>query len=186
MVFEKDAKVVPPEAENTYTGTTKPTHPGKYGEHPLGGMVGAAIGATAGAGAAAAAGASTGAALGAVAGPGGVIAGAGIGGVVGALAGKGIAQMVNPTTEDAYWSKNYQTRPYVESNTTYDTYRPAYTHGVDSFSKYEGRSFDDVEADISRDWEASQGDRSLTWDKAKPATRDAYERLCNSCAVDKK
>lgn len=151
-------------------------HPGKHGDHPLGGAVGAAVGATAGA---VAMGVAQGAALGTVAGVPGMAAGVAIGGVFGALVGKSAAQEINPTTEDIYWSQNYSTRGYVKKNETYDLYRPAYRHGVDAYSKYEGRKFDDIEPNLNQDWQTTQGDLALPWDKAKPAARDAYDRLKN-------
>jgi hypothetical protein len=153
-----------------------PTHVGSHGDHPLGGAVGAAVGAAAGA---AAVGAAHGAALGAVAGVPGMAAGIAIGGVVGALVGKGAAQELNPTTEDAYWSENYKTRNYIEPNATYDAYGPAYRHGVNAYSKYSGQPFDAVEPNISKEWETARGNSTLSWDKARPASRDAYERLHN-------
>src|SRR2546427_1416470 len=81
---------------------------GAPGAHP----VGAGIGAF-GAGAA-------GAAIGSVAGPVGTAAGAVIGAVAGGLVGKGVAEAVNPTAEEAYWSANFKTRPYVEPEATYE------------------------------------------------------------------
>lgn len=153
-----------------------PTHVGERGDHPVGGAVGAAVGAAAGA---TAVGAMQGAALGTVAGLPGMAAGVAIGGVVGALAGKGVAQEFNPTTEDAYWSQHYKTRPYVEQGMDYDTYRPAYRHGIDAYSKYEGRKFEEIEPKLSEDWQNAHGDSALPWEKAKLAAGDAYDRLYN-------
>ena len=42
---------------------------------------------------------------------------------------------------------------------------------------YPGRSFDDVEADLSRDWETRRGSSSLEWDDARDASRDAWQRV---------
>src|SRR5690348_15169584 len=86
---------------------------GEPGAHPVGVGIGAA-----GAGAA-------GAAIGSMAGPVGTAVGAVIGAVAGGYAGKGVAESIDPTAEDAYWRENYQSRPYVESGSTYDEYRPA-------------------------------------------------------------
>lgn len=47
----------------------------------------------------------TGAAVGAAGGPIGIAVGAAIGAIAGGLAGKGVAEMVDPTVEDAYWEK---------------------------------------------------------------------------------
>lgn len=149
------------------------THPGRHGDHPVGGAVGAAVGAAAGA---AVAGAVQGAAMGTVAGVPGMIAGVAIGGVAGALAGKGIAQEINPTTEDAYWSENYKTRHYVDPDASYDAYGPAYRLGVDAYGSHPGRSFDEIEPKLSKEWE-SKDTGTLPWEKARNASRDAYERL---------
>ncbi len=157
----------------TYTGSSKATHPGKLGDHPLGGAVGAVAGAAAGS---AVVGAIQGAAVGTVAGLPGMAAGVAIGGVVGALAGKGAAQAINPTTEDEYWNQNYKDRDYVERDEPYDTYRTAYRHGVESFTKYEGRRYEDIEPQVRQAWE-TRSDTTLPWDKAAPASRDAYQRL---------
>lgn len=154
-----------------------PTHPGELGEHPVGGAVGAIVGASAGA---AAVGAAEGAVLGAAVGPLGMAAGIAVGAVAGALAGKGAAQMFNPTTEDAYWAQNHSSRPYVTPGESYDTYRPAYRYGAEAYGKYgASRPYSEVEADLRTDWEKSRGTSNLSWDKARPATRDAYDRLYN-------
>ena len=111
---------------------------GAPGSHPVGVGVGTAGGAAAGA------------AVGAVGGPVGSAVGAVVGGVAGGLAGKGAAEAVNPTAEDAYWRSNYATRPYVTPGSTYDTYRPAYQYGWESYAQYEGRRFDEVEINDAR------------------------------------
>ncbi len=164
------------------SNTTKkvPTHVGEYGDHPVGGAVGAAVGAAA---AGAAVGAAQGALLGTAAGLPGMAAGVAIGGVVGALAGKGIAQEINPTTEDVYWSENYLNRPYVEEGVAYDVYGPAYRHGISAYTRYEGRTFDDIEPELEESW-INDGS-PLPWERARPASRDAYERLATRTPVKK-
>ncbi len=139
---------------------------GEPGAHPVGAGVGAALG-----------GAGAGALAGAVAGPIGAAVGAVVGGVAGGLAGKATAESIDPTAEDAHWRKTYGSRPYASKETSYDTYAPAYRHGWESRSKYAGKKFDDVEVDLKRDWEASKSSTALGWDKAKLATRDAWDRL---------
>src|SRR5215218_10475619 len=81
---------------------------GEPGAHPVGAGLGAAAG-----------GAAAGAAAGAVAGPVGAAAGAIIGGVAGGLAGKGIAERIDPTTEDAYWRDEYPKRDYYDDDVAY-------------------------------------------------------------------
>lgn len=150
---------------------------GAPGSHPVGTGVGAAAGGVAGA---LAAGAVAGAATGTVAGPVGTAVGAVVGAVVGGLAGKGVAEMVDPTAEDAYWRDNYSSRPYVKSGSTYDDYGPAYRYGVDSYGQFEGRTFDQAEPELMRDWERAKGSSRLTWDNAKHATRDSWQRVSDA------
>jgi hypothetical protein len=139
---------------------------GAPGAHPVGTGVGAAAGGMA-----------AGAAIGTVAGPVGTAVGAAVGAVVGGLAGKGIAESIDPTVEDAYWRRNYVNRPYVEPGASYDDFGPAYAYGVSAYSSHVGRSFDDVEGDMSRGWDQARGKSSLSWDRAKTATRDAWDRV---------
>lgn len=153
----------------------EPTHVGKHGEHPVAGAVGATVGAVTGA---AVVGATQGAAMGSVAGLPGMAAGVAAGAVVGALAGKGLAQEINPTTEDAFWSNNYKTRSYVGDDEDYEIYRPAYRYGVDSYTRHEGRNFEEVESKLGTEWE-NDNNASLPWHKARPAVKDAYDRLRN-------
>lgn len=136
------------------------------GSHPVGTGVGALLG-----------GAAAGAATGTVAGPVGTVVGAAVGAVVGGLAGKGVAEAVDPTGEDDYWRENFANRSYVTGGASYGDYGPAYGYGVTAFSRYPGRQFDDVEPDLSRDWESSRGTSSLGWERAKQAARDAWERV---------
>ena len=145
----------------------------KADSHPAATGVGAVIGGAAGG---VAGGAAAGAAVGGMTGPVGAVVGAAVGAVAGALAGRSIAK-ADPVAEDAYWRDNYATRPYVEGGSTYDDYAPAYRYGVESYARYPDRKFDDVESDLSRDWGTARGRSSLEWERAKHATRDAWQRL---------
>lgn len=136
------------------------------GAHPVGTGLGAALG-----------GAAAGAATGTVAGPVGTVIGAAAGAIIGGLAGKGVAEAIDPTVEYAYWRDNYTGRPYVESGATFDDYGPAYVYGVDSFSKFGDRDFDDIESDLGRDWDTARGTSSLSWKRARLASRDAWDRV---------
>jgi hypothetical protein len=137
---------------------------GEPGSHPIGTGVGAALGGAAGT----------------IAGPIGTAIGGVVGAIVGGLAGKGVAEKIDPTREDAYWRENYKTRPYIDANSSYDDYGPAYTLGVQAQSKYPGRGFDDVKGDLSREWNTSRGQSSLDWSRAQHATRDAWTRVSDS------
>jgi len=136
------------------------------GSHPVGTGIGASGGGLAGA------------AIGtAVGGPVGGLVGGAIGAVAGGLAGHGVAEQIDPTVEDTYWRGNYRSRPYVGADETYETYQPAYRYGWESRDRFHGRKFDDVENDLGRGWDKARGTSSLTWDRAKLATRDAWHHV---------
>ncbi len=137
------------------------------GAHPVGTGVGAAGGAA------------TGAAIGAAAGPIGAAVGLVAGAIAGGLAGKGVAEKIDPTVEDGYWKENYSKRKYVDKDVPFEKYQPAYRTGYEGVTRYPGKKYSDVESDLKRDYEKSRGTVGLEWDKAKHATRDAWERLEN-------
>jgi hypothetical protein len=118
--------------------------------------------------------------VGGLTGPAGAAIGAAVGAAAGALAGKGAAKAIDPDAEDMYWRENYSSRPYVQSGASYDDYGPAYRHGVDAYSRYPDRQFDEVEPDLGRDWGRARGSSSLEWERAKSASRDAWQRLSDT------
>ncbi|MDP3229921.1 MAG: hypothetical protein Q8N13_18385 [Acidovorax sp.] len=136
-----------------------------------GAVLGGAAGGVAG-------GAAAGALAGGVTGPVGAAVGAVVGAVAGAVMGRNVK--VDPVAEDSYWRDNYASRPYATAGAHYDNYQPAYRFGMDSYSKYPGRSFDDVEPELSRDWGAARGPSSLEWENARHASRDAWQRVSNA------
>ena len=139
---------------------------GAPGSHPVGTGLGAAAG-----------GAVAGAAAGAVGGPVGAVAGAAVGAVVGGLAGKGVAEGLNPTVEEAYWRDNYTKEPYYVEGRTYDDYAPAYRTGYEARTRYAGRSYNEIESDLERDYYANRGNGRLEWRDARDATRAAWHRV---------
>ena len=43
-----------------------------------------------------------------------------------------------------------------------------------------GRKFEDVEGDLSRGWNAARGKSALEWERARSATRDAWNRVSDT------
>jgi hypothetical protein len=138
---------------------------GAPGSHPVGTGIGAASGGA------------TGMALGAAGGPVGMAIGAVSGAIVGGLVGKGIGEAVDPTEGDDYLESNFSSRPYVQKGESYTTYRPIYQYGGLAEASYQGRSFDDIEADLRTDWDANHANTTgRSWDRARDAVRDGYNR----------
>jgi uncharacterized protein (TIGR02271 family) len=96
--------------------------------------------------------------------------------VAGGLAGKEIAEAIDPTEEDEYWRKHYQACAYVPKGAKYDAYQPAYQYGRESAARHTGAAFEDVESDLARGWRKASAKSDLTWDQARPAVRDAWDR----------
>ena len=136
------------------------------GAHPLGTGVGSA--------AAAAAGAAIGAVVG---GPVGFAVGGAIGAVAGGAAGHDVGEKVNPTAEDEYWRGKYSTRPYATADRDYSVYQPAYRYGWESRKQHTGRKWDDVEKELGAGWYMRQDTAGLGWEDARPAARDAWDRI---------
>jgi hypothetical protein len=139
---------------------------GRPGSHPLGTGVGATGGAIAGA------------AIGSLFGPIGLMIGGAVGAIGGGAAGHAVAERVDPTGESEYWRETYSTRPYYRSNYTFDTdYAPAYAYGSEARTRYVGRQWDDsLENDLHQGWEKAKLKSRLTWEEARDAVRDAWER----------
>ncbi len=140
---------------------------GEPGAHPVGTGIGAAAVGT------------IGTVVGAAGGPVGAVAGAVIGSVIGGLVGKSTAESYDPTVEDDYWRDNYSSRPYIHNDLTYNDYQPAYRMGYEGYQRYsgKGRSYNEVESDLQRDYETNHHDSRLGWDNAKYAVQDAWNRV---------
>lgn len=136
-----------------------------------------------------------GAALGSLGGPLGTI----IGGVAGAIggwwAGRSVSEAASGFTDhdDEYYRKDFDTR-YSASSTTdsdlakntartnavssYDDARPVYQLGTIAGANpdYSNRSFDEVEPDLRRGYEASEYGKTRSWNDVRDYARDAYTR----------
>lgn len=79
--------------------------------------------------------------------------------------------------EERYWKDGYSSRPYG-SGTEFENWRPAYRFGYESSQRYTGRNWTDVESDLEREWGSSGAEDSRsTWQQAKDAVKDAWDRM---------
>ena len=130
-----------------------------------------------GAGTGAITGAVAGAAIGSAGGPVGSAVGAVIGGVVGAKAGDSIAEVVNPTDYHDHFRKEYTRAPYYVGGSEWRDYEPAYKYGYDSYGRYRGRRFEEVEPELARNWDTTRANSRLGWDDARSAVRDGWHYI---------
>ena len=90
---------------------------------------------------------------------------------------RAVAGTFDPVAEDSYWRSHYSSRPYVEQNTPYSEYRPAYRYGWLACSRFFGRPFDHVEKQLEHGWDGERGLSMLDWPHAKSAVRDAWNHV---------
>lgn len=126
-------------------------------------------------------GAAVGAAFGIAGGPPGAVVGGIIGGIVGGIAGHDIAKPDAKNPEDDYWRDNYRHASYYQENQNLEyerDYSSAYRLGYESRPHYEkGRNFSEVETELEAKWEHFKGESRLTWEQAKLAAKDAWNRV---------
>ena len=128
-------------------------------------------------GAGAGGGAITGAALGAVGGPVGMVAGAALGALAVSQVSKGLAQVVNPVVEDAYWRDHYgDTSAYVDG-TSYEDYAPAFRAGYEAYGRAPETAYEAHEAVLLAEWERLKGSSRLSREQAVLASRAAWNRV---------
>lgn len=130
-----------------------------------------------GSGTGAVGGAIAGAAIGSAGGPAGSAVGAVVGAVIGAKAGDSIAEAVNPTDYTNHFHETYAQTPYYVSGREWRDYGPAYQYGYDTYGKYRGQRFEDIDNQLARDWDSSRGESRLAWDEAKGAVRDGWHHI---------
>ena len=95
----------------------------------------------------------------------------------GSASGRGIADMLDPAGEEAYWRENYATQPWYEAGFTYDDYHPGYRTGWEGRARYEGLSFDEVERELRAAYERTCRASRLGWDRNRHAARAAWNRF---------
>jgi hypothetical protein len=59
----------------------------------------------------------------------------------------------------------------------FNDYGPAYRYGWESRARHVGRKFDELETELSRDWDSAKGASRLPWNDAKSAAKAAWIRV---------
>jgi hypothetical protein len=78
-------------------------------------------------------------------------------------------------SEEAYWESAHQDQPFAGEDDL-ERYAVAYRIGYEGFQRLgEEYSFEDVEEDLQEEYEGENS--SLPWEKAREATRAAWDRL---------
>jgi hypothetical protein len=91
---------------------------------------------------------------------------------------RGVAIDTNASDDDdAYWRENFRSRPYVDGDTPYEVYQPAYRYGKAARKRHSGKTWREVEAEIEAGWATARDDSDLDWRLARNACRDAWDRV---------
>lgn len=145
-----------------------------------GGTGGSTVGEQVGEATGSISGVALGAAIGSAAGPLGAIVGGIAGAVGGWWAGRAVADAAMHFThdDDAYYRDHYERSDERLADRSYDQVRPAYQlgHVAAHNPDYTGRTFDMIEPDLRRGWDANATAAHGDWDHVKRYVRDAYTR----------
>jgi hypothetical protein len=79
--------------------------------------------------------------------------------------------------ETTYWRGQYVTRPYYSPEYTFEEYEPAYRAGWEAFDHSTPVAFSEREKQAQQSWENEGGAQQMTWDEARSAAEDAYDRV---------
>ena len=88
-----------------------------------------------------------------------------------------LAMRVNPEVEETYWRQNYLREPYYERGYSFDDYLPAYRTGWEGRLRYAGRTYEQCERVLQRDYQRNRGRSQLDWAKNRHAVRAGWERF---------
>jgi hypothetical protein len=83
---------------------------------------------------------------------------------------------VYPVREAAYWRERHAKQPYAK-NYSYEEFEHAYRTGYDTFFRYPGKSFDEVEESVANEYEQARPASALPWDVARPAVNAVWEKM---------
>lgn len=91
------------------------------------------------------------------------------------------SEVVFLADEETYWRTNYRSCPYVLPTDSFDRFGPAFRFGRQQHRQYENRKFADIAPELERLWSREGFEALLTWKRALPAVRDAFNRTARLC-----
>ena len=91
---------------------------------------------------------------------------------------------IDPATHDAFWQENHSTQTYAKDGGGYDEYSHAYRTGYQGAQTHGAtKTFTDAETTLKDSYEKLKGNATLGWDKAKHATRAAYDKAAEEIRI---
>lgn len=96
------------------------------------------------------------------------------------MTGSGSGAEFDISAEEAYWRTHHDACASAANGADYAEYQPAYRYGIESYLRTDHpQTGEEVESDLAEGWESARGQSRLNWDDAKPAVRQAWERMYN-------
>ncbi len=102
----------------------------------------------------------------------------------GAVLNKDEVRRVDAAVEEAYWKSHFTGEKYGERDAVYATYQPAFRAGYIGRNRYPGKTFEEVEQNLQRDYDRLKGSATLPWVRARFAALDAWNRPVQVGASD--
>lgn len=76
---------------------------------------------------------------------------------------------------DRHFQSRFGETTYADRNETFEDYRPAYRYGVLARTRHGNRDWnEDLDRELSRDWDRHRGTSKLSWERARPGVREAF------------
>ena len=76
-----------------------------------------------------------------------------------------------------WWRDNFRNRPYARADGTFEQYEPGYRYAYESYGRYKGRNFSDIEPELRTGYNNFEGRGQSTWENVKDSVRDAWDKL---------
>lgn len=84
---------------------------------------------------------------------------------------------MNQDQEEKYWLEKHPGQPYAKKDVPAERYAPAYRAGIEAAEKYPGKKFEEIEDEISQNYEKHRVGAALPWDHARHAVHAAWAKL---------
>jgi len=82
----------------------------------------------------------------------------------------------NPEFDEKFWREAIQGRDYYRSEIGFESYRFAIEYGqVARANRGEEATFEQIEADLQKEWASFAPDARISWEQARGAVADAFK-----------
>jgi hypothetical protein len=81
------------------------------------------------------------------------------------------------TKPEINWREHHAKQAYADKNLPFEHYAAAYRTGSEGATKYAGRKFEEIENDLTLDYEKHRAGSGLPWDQARPAVKSAWDHI---------